>query len=32
MILTTEETEWVSNRMKVYDIKYEEIYYETSAL
>ncbi|MBD1392518.1 hypothetical protein [Mucilaginibacter glaciei] len=28
MILTTEETQWVADRMKMYDIKYQEIYYE----
>ncbi|WP_374950609.1 hypothetical protein [Mucilaginibacter sp.] len=28
MILTSSEMQWVSDRMKVYDIKYQEIYYE----
>jgi len=28
MILTTDETDWVTERLKVYTIKYQEIYYE----
>jgi hypothetical protein len=28
MILTTEETQWVTERMKVYKIKYQEVYNE----
>ena len=28
MILSAEEVQWVTNRMKVYDIKYQEIYNE----
>jgi hypothetical protein len=28
MILSTEELQWVTERMKIYDIKYQESYYE----
>jgi hypothetical protein len=28
MILSPEELQWVTERMKIYDIKYQEIYYE----
>lgn len=28
MILSPEELQWVTDRMKIYDIKYQEIYYE----
>ncbi|MET3979141.1 hypothetical protein ABIB62_001728 [Mucilaginibacter sp. UYP25] len=28
MILTPEELQWATDRMKIYDIKYQEIYYE----